>query len=34
VIAFHKNSNGRDVMLDAPAPVDQEALDMVGIKVK
>jgi aspartyl-tRNA synthetase len=34
VIAFPKNSNGRDVMLDAPAPVDQEALDMVGITLK
>ena len=33
VIAFPKNSNGRDVMLDAPAPVDQEALKMVGISI-
>jgi aspartyl-tRNA synthetase len=26
-IAFPKNNNGRDVMIDAPAPVAQEQLD-------
>lgn len=34
VIAFPKNSSGRDTMLDAPTPVDAEALDTVGIAIK
>ncbi|MDW8333201.1 MAG: aspartate--tRNA ligase [Bacteroidia bacterium] len=33
VIAFPKNSAGRDLMLDAPAPVDDEALRTVGIRL-
>jgi aspartyl-tRNA synthetase len=33
VIAFPKNSAGRDMMLDAPAPVDADALKTVGIRV-
>lgn len=33
VIAFPKNSSGRDVMLDAPGPVDSRALETVGIKI-
>lgn len=31
VIAFPKNSSGRDVMLDAPGPVDAKALKDVGV---
>lgn len=34
VIAFPKNSAGRDVMLDAPAPVDARALETVGIRLQ
>ncbi len=34
VIAFPKNSAGRDVMLDAPAPVDEKALNEVHIQIK
>ena len=30
-IAFPKNNQGRDVMLDAPSPVDQTQLDELGI---
>lgn len=26
-MAFPKNNSGRDVMLDAPAPLDQKQLD-------
>ena len=33
-IAFPKNNNGRDVMIDAPAPVDQEQLDELGLGIK
>ncbi len=32
-IAFPKNNSGRDVMLDAPAPLAQEQLDELKIKV-
>lgn len=32
-IAFPKNNSGRDVMLDAPAPLDQKQLDELQIKV-
>jgi aspartyl-tRNA synthetase len=33
-IAFPKNNSGRDVMLDAPATIDQRQLDELGISVK
>ena len=32
-IAFPKNNSGRDVMLDAPAPLDQKQLDELSIAV-
>jgi len=32
-IAFPKNNAGRDVMLDAPAPLDNEQLNELGLKV-
>ncbi len=32
-IAFPKNNSGRDVMLDAPASIDQSQLDELGIAV-
>jgi aspartyl-tRNA synthetase len=34
VIAFPKNSAGRDLMLDAPAPVEESALETVGIRLR
>lgn len=34
VIAFPKNSSGRDLMMDAPAEVPDKALEEVGIKVR
>ncbi len=34
VMAFPKNSAGRDLMLDAPAPVSQKQLDELGIEIK
>ncbi len=33
-IAFPKNNSGRDVMLDAPAPLDQKQLDELELEVK
>jgi aspartyl-tRNA synthetase len=33
-IAFPKNNSGRDVMIDAPSPVDNEQLGDLGIKLK
>ena len=33
-IAFPKNNSGRDVMLDAPGPIDQKQLDELCITVK
>jgi len=33
-IAFPKNNSGRDVMLDAPGPLDQIQLDELQLKVK
>ncbi len=33
-IAFPKNNSGRDVMIDAPSPLDQEQLDELGINLK
>ncbi len=32
-IAFPKNNSGRDVMLDAPAPIDQKQLDELNLEV-
>ncbi len=32
-IAFPKNNSGRDVMLDAPAPLDQKQLDELSIDI-
>jgi aspartyl-tRNA synthetase len=32
-IAFPKNNSGRDVMIDAPAPIDNEQLDELCLKV-
>jgi aspartyl-tRNA synthetase len=32
-IAFPKNNNGRDVMLDAPAELEQKQLDELHLKV-
>jgi len=34
VIAFPKNSSGRDLMMDAPASVPDKALEEVGIRLK
>ncbi len=33
-IAFPKNNSGRDVMIDAPAPIDQSQLDELEIRLK
>jgi aspartyl-tRNA synthetase len=33
-IAFPKNNSGRDVMIDAPAPLDQAQLDELSISLK
>lgn len=33
-IAFPKNNNGRDMMIDAPGPVDQKQLDELNIELK
>lgn len=33
-IAFPKNNNGRDVMIDAPSPIDTAQLDELNISVK
>ena len=33
-IAFPKNNSGRDVMIDAPAPIHQEQLDELYLKIK
>ena len=30
-IAFPKNNSGRDVMIDAPAPVDQDQLNELSL---
>ena len=32
-IAFPKNNSGRDVMIDAPAPIDEEQLVELGLKL-
>ncbi|MBT8269972.1 MAG: aspartate--tRNA ligase [Bacteroidia bacterium] len=32
-IAFPKNNSGRDVMIDAPSPVDKAQLDELGLKL-
>jgi aspartyl-tRNA synthetase len=34
VIAFPKTSGGRDLMMDAPTPVDKKQLDELGISIK
>ncbi len=33
-IAFPKNNSGRDVMIDAPAPVDKDQLEELGLELK
>lgn len=33
-IAFPKNNSGRDVMIDAPAPIDNKQLNELGIAIK
>lgn len=33
-IAFPKNNSGRDVMIDAPAPIAQEQLDELALKLR
>ena len=33
VIAFPKNNSGRDVMIDAPAPIDDEQLKELSLKL-
>ncbi|MCB0802773.1 MAG: aspartate--tRNA ligase [Flavobacteriales bacterium] len=33
-IAFPKNNSGRDVMIDAPAPIDEAQLKELGLEVK
>ena len=33
-IAFPKNNSGRDVMIDAPAPIDPEQLEELHLQVK
>jgi aspartyl-tRNA synthetase len=33
-IAFPKNNQGRDVMLDAPSTIDNEQLDELGLQIK
>lgn len=33
-IAFPKNNSGRDVMIDAPAPIDQSQLDELELKLR
>ena len=33
-IAFPKNNSGRDVMIDAPAPIDEEQLKELGLQIK
>ena len=33
-IAFPKNNQGRDMMIDAPSPIDQEQLDELGIDLQ
>ena len=33
-IAFPKNNSGRDVMLDAPAPVDEAQLKELAIQLR
>ena len=33
-IAFPKNNSGRDVMIDAPAPLDDDQLDELSLQSK
>ena len=33
-IAFPKNNSGRDVMIDAPSPIDEDQLDELNLKLK
>jgi aspartyl-tRNA synthetase len=32
-IAFPKNNNGRDVMIDAPSPLNNEQMEELGFKL-
>jgi len=33
-IAFPKNNSGRDLMIDAPSPIDTQQLDELGIRLQ
>jgi aspartyl-tRNA synthetase len=33
-IAFPKNNSGRDIMIDAPAPIDEEQLKELDLKLR
>lgn len=34
VIAFPKNNGGKDLMMDAPAPADEQQLELLGLKIQ
>jgi aspartyl-tRNA synthetase len=34
VIAFPKNNQGRDIMIDSPAPIDESLLEELGLEIK
>ena len=33
-IAFPKNNSGRDVMIDAPSPLNEDQMNELGLKLK
>ncbi|WP_372975419.1 amino acid--tRNA ligase-related protein, partial [Muriicola sp.] len=33
-IAFPKNNSGRDVMIDAPAPIDKDQLEELNLRLR
>jgi aspartyl-tRNA synthetase len=33
-IAFPKNNSGRDIMIDAPAPIDEKQLKELDLKLR